>query len=95
MEAVPGQRPPIYQQNSLIGDAEKERGVVSSATYEDRAADVRSAMPMAHARRPCPQAIFLPGDFPYRRIPELGASPARPCAIGSGTPSRSSVAIIS
>ena len=45
------------------------RGVVTSASYEARAYGCRNAMPMAQARRLCPQAVAIPPDFAsYRRL---------------------------
>src|SRR4051794_13499890 len=44
------------------------RGVVMAASYEARRFGVHSALPLAVARRRCPQATLIPRDIPlYRR----------------------------
>lgn len=43
----------------ILGGSIKERGVVSTASYEARAFGVQSAQPIARARKLCPQGVFL------------------------------------
>ncbi|MFQ5817444.1 MAG: DNA polymerase IV [Terriglobia bacterium] len=48
----------------VVGGASgDERGVVAAANYEARKFGVHSAMPLRTAKRLCPHAIFLPGNF--------------------------------
>ena len=44
------------------------RSVVCAASYEARRFGVRSAMPAVRAERLCPNAVFLPPDFPRYRV---------------------------
>lgn len=56
-------RPELKGTPVVVGWAEAARGVVCAASYEARAFGVRSAMPIARAKRLCPQAVFVKPDF--------------------------------
>jgi len=65
-------RPELVGRPVIIGANPKHgtgRGVVSTCSYEARAFGVHSAMPISQAYSLCPDAVFLPPDFPlYARV---------------------------
>lgn len=50
---------PEYRGKPLIVGGDEKRGVVSTASYEARKFGVHSAMPIAEAKRRCPQGIYV------------------------------------
>ena len=54
-------RPDLRGQPLIVGGS-RERGVVTTCSYEARKFGVHSAMPMNKAVQLCPQAILLPGS---------------------------------
>jgi DNA polymerase IV (DinB-like DNA polymerase) len=61
------EHPEIKGKPVIVGSDPKEgkgRGVVSTSNYEARASGVKSGMPISQAWRLCPQAVYLPPNFP-------------------------------
>ena len=66
--AVEEREHPEYKGKPVVVGADpkegKGRGVVSTSNYEARKAGVRSGIPISRAWKLCPEAIYLPPNFP-------------------------------
>ncbi len=61
------ERPEIKGNPVVVGSDPKEgkgRGVVSTSNYEARKLGIRSGIPISHAWKLCPTAVYLPPNFP-------------------------------
>ncbi len=61
------ERPKINGNPVVVGSDPKDgkgRGVVSTSNYEARKVGIRSGMPISQAWRLCPNAVYLPPNFP-------------------------------
>jgi len=53
----------------IIDGRKKIRGIVTTASYEARAKGVKTAMPIAHALKLCPEMIVVPSNYPlYHKL---------------------------
>src|SRR4030042_1443992 len=66
--AVEEREHPEYKGKPVVVGADpkqgKGRGVVSTSNYEARKVGVRSGIPISRAWKLCPEAVYLPPNFP-------------------------------
>ncbi|RMD89695.1 MAG: DNA polymerase IV [Calditrichaeota bacterium] len=66
-----GFAPPLRGKPVIVGGTAEQRGVVHTASYEARRAGVRTGMPLNHAKRLVPDAVFLKGRFEHYKAVSL------------------------
>ena len=63
---------PALRGRPILVGSPTDRGVVLTASYEARPYGVGSAMPMAQARRKCPNALIIPPRFDrYQQVSKM------------------------
>lgn len=63
---------PALRGRPILVGSSSDRGVVLTASYEARPYGVGSAMPMAQARRKCPNALIIPPRFDrYQQVSKM------------------------
>jgi DNA polymerase-4 len=63
---------PALRGRPILVGPRSDRGVVLTASYEARPYGVGSAMPMAQARRKCPDALIIPPRFErYQQVSKM------------------------
>lgn len=60
-----GFNPLLRNKPVIVGGTATQRGVVHTASYEAREYGIRIGMPLVEAKRLCPQAIFLKGNYQH------------------------------
>jgi DNA polymerase-4 len=66
-----GFNPTLRNRPVIVGGSENQRGVVHTASYEARAHGIRTGMPLVQAKRICPEAIFLKGNYQHYQATSL------------------------
>jgi len=66
-----GFNPLLRNKAVVVGGSEHQRGVVHTASYEARARGIKTGMPLVQAKRICPEAVFLKGNYQHYQATSL------------------------
>jgi DNA polymerase-4 len=66
-----GFNPLLRNKPVVVGGSEDQRGVVHTASSEARACGIRTGMPLVQAKRICPEAVFLKGNYQHYQATSL------------------------